>query len=143
MENRAINANISIYATPATVWDVLTNPAKIIRYLGSHTSSDWVVGSPITWEGEMQGMKYLNKGKVLESSPNELLKFTYWSGMGGDPDEEQNYSVISYKLLDQGDGRTELTYHREKIPTEMEQMVFEAQLPAMLQEIKKIAEGKD
>ncbi|RYE23061.1 MAG: hypothetical protein EOP51_11610, partial [Sphingobacteriales bacterium] len=82
MENRSVNSSVNIYATPEELWDTLTNPSKIIQYLGAHTQTDWAEGSTITWDGEMQGVKFHNKGKVLESKPNEILKFTYWSGMG-------------------------------------------------------------
>ncbi|RYG31784.1 MAG: SRPBCC domain-containing protein [Chitinophagaceae bacterium] len=142
MENRSINSSVTIYASPSRVWDTLTNPSKIVQYLGSHVNTDWAEGSPIIWEGDMQGTKFTNKGQVLESKEHELLKFTYWSGMGGDPDVPHNYSEISYKLTDKGNGQTEFTFHREKIPTEMEQQVFDSHLPTMLHDIKRISEDR-
>src|SRR5690242_17903883 len=98
MDNRSISGSITIHASPAKVWDAITNPAKIIQYTGSTTETGWVKGSPITWSGEMHGAKFQNKGTVLENTPNSLLQFTYWSGMGGDADLPENYSEITYTL---------------------------------------------
>lgn len=140
MENHSIQGSIKINATPANIWDVLTNPVKIVQYLGSHIQTDWQQGSPITWEGEMQGNKFQNRGNVIENKPNQLLCFTYWSGMGGDKDLPENYSEITYSLKSEENGVVELTYSRIKIPTAMEKQIFEGHLPYMLEAIKNISE---
>lgn len=140
MDNNSIQASITIQASQEKVWDVLTNADKIRKYVGSDTKTDWAVGSPISWSGDMQGITYQNKGQVLENKPHSLLKFTYWSGMGGDADLPENYSEITYTLKPLAGGSVELTYSRVKIPTVIEKEVFESQLPAMLEEIKKLAE---
>jgi uncharacterized protein YndB with AHSA1/START domain len=140
MENNSVRGNIAINATPATVWNILTHPDKIVIYTGSQTYTDWAVGSPITWEGEMFGTKYVNRGSVLEKVTNKLLRFTYWSGMGGDPDLPENYSEITYTLDEMDDNLVELTYSRIKIATIMEQQIFQQHLLSMLQEIKRMAE---
>ena len=141
MDNMSIKSQITINATPAKVWNVLTDPEKILQYIGSQTITDWVAGSPITWEGEMQGMKFQNKGTVLENIFNERHKFTYWSGMGGDVDEPGNYSEITYSLKPLNDRQTEFKYFREKIPTLIEKQIFEGHLQSMLEEIKRLSEG--
>ena len=44
---------VTIDAPQAKVWDALTNPAKVRQYMhGTNISTDWKVGSPITWKGE-------------------------------------------------------------------------------------------
>lgn len=141
MDNSSIKGCININATPSKIWDVLTNPDKIVLYIGAMTQTDWQSGSPITWSGEMQGTKFLNKGKVLENIPNRLLKFTYWSGMGGDADLPENYSEIAYILNPLDDNTVELTYSRIKIATPIEKQIFEGHLPSMLEEIKRISEA--
>lgn len=141
MENLSVTGSIQINTNLSKIWEVLTNPDKIILYTGSSTTTDWKKGSPITWSGEMQGMSYLNKGNVLENIPNQLLRFTYWSGMGGDPDLPENYSEITYTLTPTNDNSTELTYSRIKIPTALEQQIFAGHLQFMLEEIKKLAEN--
>jgi uncharacterized protein YndB with AHSA1/START domain len=141
MESYSVKGSIKILAPLAKIWDVLTDPDKIILYTGSKTETDWQPGSQIVWFGEMQGLKYQNKGKVLENKPNRLLKFTYWSGIGGDADLPENHSEILYTLNPMDDHSTELSYSRIKIPTSVEKQIFEQHLPFMLEEIKKLAEG--
>lgn len=140
MENNSIKGSIKINATAGKIWDALTNRDKIMLYTGSSTQTDWAVGSSITWTGEMHGTKFRNKGEVLEIASNRLLRYTYWSGMGGDPDLPENYSEITYTLTPIGENQTELTYTRIKIPTHIEKQIFEEHLPSMLGEIKRIAE---
>ena len=139
MNNYSVKGSIQINATPSKIWDVLTKPEMIVRYTGSLTHTDWEVGSPITWEGEMQGVMYENKGEVLENEPNSLLRYTYWSGLGGDADLPENYSEITYTLKPVDENTVELTYSRIKIPTEMEKQIFEMHLQSMLEEIRNLS----
>lgn len=141
MGNYSVKGSIVIKTTAPKIWDVLTNPARIVLYIGAQTHTNWVVGSPVTWEGEMHGTKFINKGTVLENVPNKVLRFTYWSGMGGDKDLPENYSEITYTIQELDDDSAELTYSRIKIPTQIEQQIFEGQLQFMLEAIKNIAEG--
>lgn len=135
-----VNGNIIINAKSSKIWDILTNPDKIKLYTGSTTQSDWQVGSAITWSGEIHGTKFENKGRVLENKPNQLLRYTYWSGMGGDTDLPENYSEITYTLKQIDDNSIELTYSRIKIATEIETQIFQGHIQSMLSEIKKLSE---
>lgn len=140
MDNNAVKGSVIIKASAPAIWEVLTHPDKVVLYTGSRIHTDWTVDSPITWEGEMHGKKFQNKGKVLENIENRLLRFTYWSGMGGDQDLPENYSEITYTLDQMEEGVIELGYSRVEIATSMEQQIFEQFLPSMLEEIKKLAE---
>lgn len=140
MENNSVRSSIVIHTEVSKVWNTLTDPGKIALYLGAQTHTDWAAGSPITWEGEMHGARFQNKGQVLENKKYKLLRFTYWSGMGGDADLPENYSEITYTLNPLDEGATVLTYERVKIPTAIEQQIFEAHLPSMLETIKQVAE---
>jgi uncharacterized protein YndB with AHSA1/START domain len=141
MDNNVVYGSIKINAALSKIWDTLTNPARIALYTGSAIHTDWKKSSPITWSGEMHGTKYQNKGKVLENTPNKLLRFTYWSGMGGDSDLAENYSEITYTLSQVGDNIAELTYSRIKIPTVLEKQIFDGHIQSMLEEIKRISEA--
>jgi hypothetical protein len=88
----------------------------------------------------MHGTKYQNKGVILENTPNRILQFTYWSGMGGDADLPENYSEITYTLKPVDDNVVELTYSRIKIPTVLEKQIFDGHVQAMLEEIKRLSE---
>ena len=97
--NKALSVSKSIYinASPAAIWDVLTNQKKIKVYLyGTETISDWEVGSPIIFQGEYQGQTYKDKGNVLENVPNKRLVYNYWSGFSGLEDKPENYFIVSY-----------------------------------------------
>ena len=68
----------TINAPPSKVWDALTKPALIKRYLfGTEVTTDWKVGSPITYRGEWQGKTYEDKGKILEIEPGKRLASTF------------------------------------------------------------------
>ena len=60
-------AEIEINASKENVWHALTDPEMIKQYLfGTTVTTDWKVGSPITYQGEWEGKKYEDKGKILE-----------------------------------------------------------------------------
>ncbi len=94
-----VKKTIEINADTSQVWDALTNPKKIKQYLfGTETISDWKVGSTIIFQGEYQGQKYKDKGKILDIKEGQLLQYAYWSGFSGLEDKEENYSKVTYKL---------------------------------------------
>ena len=111
---------VVVNAPPAEVWDALTNPAKVKQYMhGTEMSTDWGVGSPITWQGEWKGQSYVDRGTVLAHEPGRLLKYTHWSPMGGTEDAPQNYHTVTFELAGDGD-RTTLTLTQDNNATEAE-----------------------
>jgi uncharacterized protein YndB with AHSA1/START domain len=105
-------------ATPASVWDALTNPEKIKVYLfGTETISDWKAGSPIIFRGEWEGKAYEDKGTILEIEEEKILKYTYWSNFAGLPDIPENYFTITYRLEKEGSG-TLFTLEQGKFKTQ-------------------------
>jgi uncharacterized protein YndB with AHSA1/START domain len=115
----AIN-EVTINAPRADVWDALTNPEKVKKYMhGTEMATDWKEGSPITWTGEWKGKPYQDKGEVLEVEPERLLKYTHWSPMGGSEDKPENYHTLTYVLAG-SDGRTILTLRQDNNPTQEE-----------------------
>ncbi len=138
----SVTHSIEIDATPAEVWDAMTNPEKIKVYLyGTETITDWKVGSPIIFQGEYEGHQYKDKGNVLENKPNELLKYNYWSGFSGLEDKLENYFIVTYLIDDAGDGKTVFTWVQEGFRSEESHKHTQEGLPAMLEQIKTIAEG--
>jgi uncharacterized protein YndB with AHSA1/START domain len=115
----AINS-VKIDAPRAKVWDALTNPEKVKLYMhGTNMSTDWKVGSPISWKGEWKGKPYEDKGTVLEVQPQKLLKNTHWSPLGGSDDKPENYHTITYDLAEDH-GVTTLTLTQDNNPTQAE-----------------------
>ncbi|MEA2681841.1 MAG: hypothetical protein QOK05_169 [Chloroflexota bacterium] len=109
---------ISINAPASTVWEALTNPDMVREYMhGTNLSTDWKVGSPITWKGEWKGRQYEDKGTVLEVDEGRLLKNTHWSPMGGTEDKPENYHTVTYELTASGD-QTTLTLTQDNNATQ-------------------------
>ena len=132
---------VTIDAPRAKVWDALTNPAKVRQYMhGTNISTDWKVGSPITWKGEWKGQSYVDKGTVLEVEPEKLLKNTHWSPIGGSEDTPENYHTITYELAEDG-GKTTLTLTQDNNATQEEaDKMAEDNWGPMLQGLKETAE---
>jgi uncharacterized protein YndB with AHSA1/START domain len=133
--------SVTIDAPRAKVWDALTNPLKVKQYMhGTTMSTDWKVGSPITWTGEWQGQSYEDKGIVLAVEPERLLKTTHWSPMGGSQDEPENYHTVTYELAEQG-GKTILALTQDNNATQEEaDKMAENNWGPMLQGLKETAE---
>ena len=98
-------ATIMINAPTSKVWEALTKPSLIKQYLfGTEVTTDWKVGSPITYKGIWEGKAYEDKGKVLQVEPGRLLVSTYWSALSGLPDLPENYQTVRYELLNENGG---------------------------------------
>jgi uncharacterized protein YndB with AHSA1/START domain len=132
---------VTIDAPRTKVWDALTNPEKVKQFMhGTNMSTDWKVGSPITWQGEWKGQTYEDKGTVLEFEPEQRLKNTHWSPMGGSADQPENYHTITYELEEDGD-RTTLTLTQDNNATQDEaNKMAEDNWGPMLQALKETAE---
>lgn len=115
-------AEVVIYASPARVWQALTEPDLIEKYLfGAHVETDWQPGSPIVYRGEWQGQAYEDKGVVLEVQPEKRLVSTYWSPLSGVPDEPAYYKTVTYELAPEGEGtRVSVTQDNNASPEEAE-----------------------
>jgi len=142
MSNTAIaKATTVINAPPSKVWDALTQPEQIKQYLfGTHVTTDWRVGSPITYKGEWKGKAYEDKGKVLEVEPRKRLVSTFWSALAGLPDTPENYKTVRYELAPEGD-RTKLTITQDNNATQEEATEAEKNWRMVLDGIKKLLEG--
>jgi len=111
---------VTINAPKADVWDALTNPEKVKKYMhGTQMSTDWKEGSPITWTGEWQGKPYQDKGEVLEVEPKAILRYMHWSPMGGSEHRPENYHTLTYELSG-SDGATILTLRQDNNPSQEE-----------------------
>ncbi len=109
---------VVVNASPARVWDALTNPARVREYMhGTEMATDWVVGGPITWKGEWKGHAYVDKGTVLAFEPERLLTYTHWSPMGGTEDAPENYHTVTFELAEDA-STTTLTLSQDNNATQ-------------------------
>lgn len=135
--------SVTIDAPADKVWDALTKPEQVKRYMhGTEMSTDWKQGSPIRWRGEWQGRKYEDKGTVLDVKPKKLLRYTHWSPMGGSEDRPENYHTVTYELKGEN-GTTMLTLIQDNNSSqeEADKMAADNWAP-VLQGLKETAEAK-
>ena len=136
-----VSKSIVINSNASDVWDALTNPEKIKRYLfGTETITDWKIGSPIIFQGSYEGTTYKDKGNVLEIVADSHLKYDYWSGFSGLEDKPEHYSTVSYHIEVISEGTVKLTWTQAGFASKEGQQHSENGLPAMLEQIKKLVE---
>ena len=134
-------AAITINAPASKVWDALTKPDLIKQYLfGTEVTTDWQVGSPITYRGTWEGKTYEDKGKILQIEPAKLLVSTYWSSLSGVPDIPENYQTVRYELSAESDG-TRLTITQDNNDTQEAAAHSEQNWKMVLDGLKRLLEG--
>jgi uncharacterized protein YndB with AHSA1/START domain len=134
-------ASTTINAPTSKVWDALTKPHLIKQYLfGTEVTTDWQVGSPITYKGIWDGKAYEDKGKILQIEIEELLVSTFWSSLSGLPDIPENYKTVRYELTTEGNG-TRLTIIQDNNDSQEEANHSEQNWTMVLDGMKKLLEG--
>jgi uncharacterized protein YndB with AHSA1/START domain len=134
-------ATMTINAPAAKVWEALVKPELIKQYLfGTEVTTDWKIGSPITYKGVWQGKDYEDKGKVVQFEPGKLIVSTYWSPLSGVADAPENYKTVRYELTGQG-SQTQLTIIQDNNDTEKDARHSEENWKMVLNGIKKLVEG--
>jgi uncharacterized protein YndB with AHSA1/START domain len=99
MSDHIATAQTEIEAPPSRVWEALTDPDQIEKYMfGSRVVTDWKPGSSIVWKGDYEGMPYEDKGEILEFEPERHLRMTHFSPMTGNEDVPENYHTLTYEL---------------------------------------------
>lgn len=99
-----VHKGIRLMATPAEVWDALTNPEKTKKYFfNCKVFSDWKVGSPITWKGTVILIKKIElHGTIVKIEPGKLLVYTLKN------EHSSSISTVTEKLI-ASEGDTVLT----------------------------------
>jgi len=133
--------SITINAPASKVWEALTKPDLIKQYLfGTEVTTDWQVGSPVTYKGIWEGKPYEDKGKILQIEDGKLLVSTFWSALSGKPDVSENYQTIRYELSADGDG-TKLTLTQDNNASQEEANHSRENWKMVLDGMKKLVEG--
>ena len=141
MSGIIIERSIEISASPAAVWDAITDPAKVKQYLfGTNMTADWRVGGRVTYSGSWEGKEYVDGGTILELEPEKLLSSTYWSSMSGTEDKPENYVVVTYKLQ-ANNGGTTLTVIQDNNKTAEGAEHSGSNWQMVLDLLKKVCEG--
>jgi len=98
--DKTISKTINITATPAKIWNALTNPELIKLWMSDaelEIISGWVIGSPIILKTNLNG-KHEFKGKILQMEPGKIFQYSSWSKISRLPDIPENYSLIEFRL---------------------------------------------
>ena len=141
MTGHVAHAKVTVDATPQQAWQALTDPEQVRRWMvGTEVSTDWQVGSPITWRGEMNGKPYQDKGEVLEVDEPRRLSTTHYSPLMGQEDRPENYHTVTYTLDGEGDGPTTVTLEQDGNESAEQAEQFSANWQSMLDAFKESVE---
>jgi len=134
-------ATVTVDAPRERVWAALTDPDIIRQYMfGSNVTSDWTVGSRITYAGEYDGKAYEDHGEILDIRPPQLLRTTHFSPLSGQPDVPENYHTITYRLESVEEGtRVELSQDNNASAAEAQHSAETWQ--RMLDSLKSVVES--
>ena len=98
-KNLSVRKTIKINADSSKVWNAITNPKIIKKYLfDTNVKSDWMIGSEISFDGNYQGKKFKDKGIIQKFDKEKLFQYTYLSEFSGLDDKDENYSIITFEL---------------------------------------------
>jgi uncharacterized protein YndB with AHSA1/START domain len=141
-------ASVVVDADRGRVWEALTSPDLIREYfLGATVTTDWKVGSPITFTGDWKGKPYEDKGEIITFEPDKELSYSHWSQLSGTDDVPENYHVVDI-ALDEADGGTTVTLTQSNLDggiTESDRANrddYEQNWKMMLQGLKKTVEAR-
>lgn len=133
-------ASIEIHAPLSQVWQALTDPRIIEKYMfGARVASTWKQGAPITWSGEWKGKAYQDKGVILRIQPPRLVRYTHFSPLSGLADSPENYHTVTVHLSPKGD-LTELSLTQDNNHSEEERDHSQQNWEAMLAAMKALLE---
>jgi uncharacterized protein YndB with AHSA1/START domain len=139
-EKLKAETTISIKAPAEKVWEAITTPALIEKYLmGTQVTTDWQQGSAITYEGEYNGKSYHDKGVIKKIEPGKIFQSTYWSSMGGKEDKPENYNLVTYRLSGKDD-KTVVTLTQDNVVSEEEKKHVTGNWKAVLKKLKEVVE---
>ena len=133
-------AETTIKASADKVWNALTNPEMIKKYMfGTTAISDWKEGSKIIWKGEWEGKSYEDKGKILQLENQKKIQYSHYSPLSGLHDIPENYHTVTIELVKK-DHETIVTLTQDNNPDEKTKEHSEKNWKGMLASLKKLLE---
>lgn len=138
-----VEASIRVDASPAQVWEALTTPKLIKKYLmGTNVTSDWKEGAEINYTGEYEGKKYHDKGIIKKLEPEKIFQSTYLSSMSGKADKPENYNLVTYRISEE-DNKTIINLTQDNNATEKEKEHSTKNWEMVLEKLKEVVENEN
>src|SRR4051812_5035720 len=110
-ENLVARAVVDVRASADDIWSTLVDPSA--RWMvGSRVSSTYVVGDPITFDGEWEGKPFQDHGVIVEVDRPRLLRYTHYSPLSGQPDVPESYHHLTF-TLEESAGTTTVTLEQD------------------------------
>lgn len=109
-EEPIVRQEIHINAPAARIWATLTIPHLIQQWMLDtplEFLTEWREAGDVLIRGDLYGLPFENRGKILRFEPFRNLEYTHWSTLSLVPDIPGNYSVLHFELLAH-DNRTHL-----------------------------------
>jgi uncharacterized protein YndB with AHSA1/START domain len=108
-----VQYRVEIGVAPAAVWDALTNPDSLKRWMLDteiEVVSNWEPDSSIVFLGELNGHRFENRGTIRAFVPESVLEYDYWSTLSEAevPERPENTTTVRFALEAIGGG-TRLT----------------------------------
>lgn len=138
--NNIAKAETTIDTSPDKVWNALTDPEMIRKYMfGTDVNSEWKEGARITWKGEWKGKQYEDKGKILIMEPKKKLQYSHFSPLSGVADVPENYHIVTIDLKEE-DGKTSVSLTQDNNADEKAKEHSEKNWKMMLASLKNLLE---
>jgi uncharacterized protein YndB with AHSA1/START domain len=97
-------STIIINSSPQKVWDTITKPELVkLWQFGSDLLTTWEIGSDIKFTSRWEDKVFEQWGKVLEFSPNKLVKYSLFAPRPDLEDKPENYFIMSYVLTEENE----------------------------------------
>lgn len=136
-------SSIDINSLSPNIWKALVEPEIAKEYFfGAEIITDWKVGNPIVFKGEINGNKYEEKGVLLNIVPNLQLQYSHWSHFDGLPDKPENYRTWTFDLNEKGE-TTQLSITEDNIPNEKQKNRSDEFWNEALLKIKRLIERQE
>ena len=100
-ENEAIRLEILINTSAKNIWAVLTQPELIGKWMLDtpvEILTEWREGGRLLEQGDLHGLPFENRGKILRFDPPNVLEYTHWSTLSIVPDLPEHYSIVRFHL---------------------------------------------
>ncbi|WP_342087460.1 SRPBCC family protein [Dyadobacter sp. OTU695] len=118
-ENKSFRLKIMINAPATKIWASLTQPELIAKWMLDtpvEILTEWREGGYRLERGDLHGLAFENRGKIIRFDPPKALEYTHWSTLSIIPDVQKNYSTVRFDLQET-DSQTLLTISTGNLPT--------------------------